>query len=192
MPSAIAQNNTAFSQNPPQLKQQLQDSLQKYWHYYTSKGRENHSKGHLKEAASYFLEAVRIGRALIVDELTKGKVSEQQGVELLYIASHNLASCYNGQNQSTKGESILKECHDCIIAISMDATKSNELRLESLCVLKKSLFSFASQLAYMNKPADIHSLIDKTEKIANTLQRQLALSDYKNGSSHMDDKLSVL
>lgn len=179
MTSSIAQQTNAFSNSPTQLKQDVKSSLQKYWHYYASKGRESHLNGRLRQATDYFIESVRIGKALVLDELKDSKKNQQHGIELLYIASHNLASCYNGQNKSTQGEDILKECHDAIITISMDNSYSNTLRLEALCVLKKSLFSLSSQLAYMNKPAEIHSLINKTEQIATCLQKQL-LSNMNN------------
>jgi len=154
----------------------FQKSLQKYWQYYSDKGRNFHTKGMLKEASHYFLESVRVAQALIFDDIHRNPDGKYSGIEMLYIASHNLASCHNQQNDMAEGELVLRTCHREISELAINKKHSKALRLESLCVLERSLFSLASQLAFMNKPAQVHRLIDETGKVVDGLQQQLAIS----------------
>lgn len=174
MSTALKQIQPLPQDQPADLQQAYQHRLEKYWHYYSDKGCESHHCGRLKEACGYFLECVRISRVLIDD----GQIQcnhQKTSMDCFYIASHNLASCYNGQNQSSEAEKVLNNCHTTMMATLQNQSISRALRLETLCVLKKSLFSLASQLAHMNKPAEIHTLINTTEAIANKVEKELAL-----------------
>lgn len=154
---------------------ELRSRLLNYCKSALDKGRQHHAKGLLDKAIFCFLEAVQLSYGLTSNNHTSHE-NPFAGIEMYYTASHNLASCYNQQNDWLRAEIILRNCHEKIISLAEDTNKSRELRLESLCVLKRSLFSLASQLAFMNKPSEIHELINHTETIADNLQQALGIN----------------
>ncbi len=145
--------------------------LYSYWCYYAEKGRSCHEQSSTKRALEAFQECIRISKLLL--HCVNNKTREISGIELMFIASHNLAACHNQLHQASLGEIVLRELHTQIIDLCESLKNPRDLRLEALSVLDRSLFSLTSQLAYMGRLSEIHGLIENTETFADKVSKQL-------------------
>ena len=148
-------------------EQRLRSHLQ----YYANRGRQYHSKGAIKLASQAFSECIRISKQLLLSPNYSS--DELSGIELLFMASHNMAACCNQLRSASLGEKILRELYAIVVELCETEHYPRELRLDALAVLDKSLFSLASQMAYMGKLASIRQLIDGTESFAERISKEM-------------------
>ena len=155
----------------PQDRVHEEERLRAHIHYHANRGRQYHSKGALKKAADSFAECIRISKLLLLSN--NHKTNELSGIELLFMASHNMAACCNQLRDARQGETILRELYTQVVSLCDSQQYNQAVRLEALSVLDKSLFSLASQMAYMGKASGIQTLIAKTEAFADSVSRKL-------------------
>ncbi|MGH1485965.1 MAG: hypothetical protein ACRBCI_07055, partial [Cellvibrionaceae bacterium] len=148
-----------------------EERLRSHIQYYANRGRQYHNKGALKKAADSFAECIRISKLLLLSN--NYKTTELSGIELLFMASHNMAACCNQLREARQGEAILRELYTQVVSLCDSRHYSQSVRLEALSVLDKSLFSLASQMAYMGKASGIQELIAKTEAFADSVSKSL-------------------
>jgi hypothetical protein len=164
-----ARSAKALSSAPAVLHEE--ERLRSHLHYYANRGRQYHNKGAIKKAADSFAECIRISKLLLFSNQRKG--SELSGIELLFMASHNMAACCNQLRSASHGETILRELYVQVVSLCDGCHLSRQTRLEALSVLDKSLFSLASQMAYMGQTSEIQELIYKTESFAENVSKKL-------------------
>lgn len=165
-----------------QLHLQKERRLRSRLQYHTKRGHQYHSKGDIKQAAKSFNECIRISQKLLLSR--HQQANESSGIELLFIASHNMAACCNLLASAKRGESILHALYTQLLKLCGHTSLSRNIRLEALSVLDKCLFSLASQMAYIGKYSEIQALIVHTEKLAEAISSDLSTNNSKPASSN--------
>ncbi|MFT6388434.1 MAG: hypothetical protein ACJAUP_001816 [Cellvibrionaceae bacterium] len=140
------------------------DQLRYDWRHNADKAHSLHKNGKIKHATVLFTQCISIATKLLHTQSQNNP--EQSGIELLYFASHNLAACQNLLRQGTNAEHTLRHVYQTIIELCEAPNIAYETKLEALAVLDKSLFSLTSQLAYLGKVEQIHTLIKMTDTLA--------------------------
>ena len=135
-------------------------------------GSQCHQQRSFAQAIACFIKALKTSESLV----TKSNSHPLNGIEMAYSASHNLAACYNSCGKGMAGKQVLQRLHEQLMAITQHAQYSRGLRLNALAFLDKSLFSLASQLAYMNQVDSIHTIISDTEAIAREAEVSLHIA----------------
>lgn len=157
--------------HPQAIHLQKEQRLRSHLQYHADRGRQYHSKGAIKRAAESFNECIRISQQLLLSKHYQDQ--ESSGIELLFIASHNMAACCNLLASAQQGEDILHQLYQQVITLCGDPSLTKGLRLEALAVLDKCLFSLASQMAYIGKYSEIQALITRTESFAENVSQAL-------------------
>lgn len=152
------------------LMYQEEQRLRAHLQYYANRGRQYHAKGAIKKAAESFNECIRISRLLLLSKETN---EDHSGLELLFIASHNMAACCNQLQAASEGEKILRDLYRQVVNLCENTDYHRDIRLEALSVLDKSLFSLASQMAYMGQLEPLQALINYTESLAEKINNEL-------------------
>lgn len=138
--------------------------LRNYWRYYAARAHQFHKHGKISKAATLFSQCIQISDKLLHSPSKND--DRQSGIELFYFASHNLAACQNQLHQGTAAEHTLYTAYKTVIDLCENKQADNEVKLDALGILDKSLFSFISQLAYLGKVEPINAFIKKTDEFA--------------------------
>lgn len=141
------------------------------WMLNNQQGHQHHKRGMFSKAIAFFSASSTIAKQL--QEESINNIVKKSGLEMLYISSHNLAACYNAYNKSQEATETLRELHRTLSNMASNKYQKRSLRLEALANLDKSLFSFASQLGYINHTEEIHDIIMSTEHIAANVSKEL-------------------
>jgi len=136
-------------------------SLYKKWEYLNHEGRRSHKSNQIKHAIHYFEQAAQV--SVYMRYFIPKHPEVYSGLYMAYMSNHNLAACYNSNQQCAKGKEVLLELHNNLMTITANRFNPKALRLEALAIIDKSLFSLVSQLAYLNDTSDIHSYIKETD-----------------------------
>lgn len=145
--------------------------LRQRWQRIYKKALELHGEGHIKAAAKRFSECLAIAQQLKLVPSTRTK--QPSVFELSFMASHNLAACYNQLWSAADAEAILREHFTRVVKYCSDPMKPKKCRLDALANLDNSLFSLASQMAHIGKLAELQELIRVTEEFAEGIALQL-------------------
>jgi len=152
------------------------DQLRSYWRHYAGKAHVLHKSGKVKQAARLFTQCIAIAKCLLhTTSQNKDHSGQEQssGIALHYFASHNLAACLNQLELGTRAEHTLRHTYQTIIDLCEAPSIKYEVKLDALSILDKSLFSLTSQLAYLGKVDQIHTLIMQTDHFAETTTQRL-------------------
>lgn len=152
------------------------DDKYQQWQYFNAAAYQAHKQKKYAQATKHFEKSLSLSQEL--KEHFFEINTKKSGIELYYFSTHNLAACLNTQQKGIAAKDTLLKLHNYLIELITNQFKPRMLRVEALSFLDKSLFSLSSQLAYLNKVENIHTLITHTETIATTAANVLFESEY--------------
>ncbi len=132
------------------LAQRCRDNFQQGCH--------NYEQSCFDKACFYFKQASAAAKRLCI------KFHDRQGIKLWVMANHNAAASYNHAKLIPKATAILEHNHGFLMDISQDESLRRELRIEALGFLQQTLFSLATQYAYLGQNHSVYRVIFDTER----------------------------